>query len=109
MSDIGSIPARERGQVCQSVQDGGQSLNSPGLRDQYPRDIIKPAGLKNDVNSVRSVERDFQKFYALERFSNDYRKQSHDRFAFGLGGFLIGTEKWCVITLPVIIRKKARY
>ena len=23
---------------------------APGIRNQYPRDIVKPAGLKNDVN-----------------------------------------------------------
>ena len=25
--------------------------------DQYNRDIVKPAGLKNDVNGMRSIER----------------------------------------------------
>ena len=43
--------------MCQSVQDGGQSLKSTGLRDQYPPDIVKPARLKNDVDSMRSIER----------------------------------------------------
>ena len=41
--------------MCQSVQDGDHSLKRPG--DQYPRDIVKPEGLKNDVNGMRSVER----------------------------------------------------
>ena len=27
------------------------------IRDQFPRDIVKPAGMKYDVNSMRSVER----------------------------------------------------
>ena len=48
---IGSILAQDRGQVCQSVQDGGKSLKWSGSRDQYPRDIIKPEGLKEDVQS----------------------------------------------------------
>ena len=39
-----------RGQVWQSVLDGSESLN--------PRSI--PAGLKNDVNSMRSVERKYE-------------------------------------------------
>ena len=34
-----------------------KSKKKPGSRDQYPRDIEKPAGMKNDVNSMRSVER----------------------------------------------------
>ena len=38
---------------CHIVQDDFQ----PSIRDQYPRDIVKPAGMKNDVNSMRSVER----------------------------------------------------
>ena len=39
--------------MCQSVQ----SMERPSFRDQYLRDIVKPAGLKNDVNSIRSIER----------------------------------------------------
>lgn len=27
------------------------------IRDQYPRDIVKPAGMKNGINRKRSVER----------------------------------------------------
>ena len=27
--------------------------NDVGIRDQYPRDVIKLAGLKNDLNSMR--------------------------------------------------------
>ena len=42
--------------MCQSVQDGSQSLKQPSLDDQYPWDIVKPMGLKNDVNSMHSVE-----------------------------------------------------
>ena len=42
--------------MCQLVQDGGQSRNWPGIRDQYPQDTVKPAKLKNDVNSIRSFE-----------------------------------------------------
>jgi len=57
---IGSMPAWDQGQVCQSVQDGGQSMKWPGIPVQYPRDIVKPAGLKHDVNSLmRSVECNF--------------------------------------------------
>ena len=33
-----------------------ENLKWPGIHDQYPRDIVKPAGLKNDVSSMRSVE-----------------------------------------------------
>ena len=43
--------------MCRIVQDGGQSLKWPSIRGQYPRDIVKPAGMKNDVNSMRSVVR----------------------------------------------------
>ena len=39
-----------RGQVCQSVQDGGQSLKWSSISERYPRDIVKPAGVKNDEN-----------------------------------------------------------
>ena len=46
------MPACARGQVCQSVQDGSQSVKWPGIRDQYPRDFVNPAGLRSDVNSV---------------------------------------------------------
>ena len=49
--------ALDRGPVCQSVHDGGESLKLPSIRDQYPRDIVKPVGLKKDVNRKRSVER----------------------------------------------------
>ena len=53
---IGSIPAWDRGQVRQSDQDGGDSQKTwPGIRDQYLREILEPAGLKNDFNSMRSV------------------------------------------------------
>ena len=38
-----------RGLVCHIIQDGGQSL-------KYPRDTIKTAGMKKEVNSMRSVE-----------------------------------------------------
>ena len=41
----------------QSVQYGGESLKGPGIRDQYSQDILKPTGQKNDINSMRSVER----------------------------------------------------
>ena len=52
---IGSMPAWDQGQVCQAAQDGRQSLKWPGIRNQYPQDIVKPAGLKNDVNSRRPI------------------------------------------------------
>ena len=48
------VPAWDRGQVCQSSKCG-QSLCWSSIRDQYPQDIVKLAGLKNDVNSMRSV------------------------------------------------------
>ena len=41
--------------MCHLVQDGGQRLKRPSIRDQYPRDIVKPAGMKNDINSMRSL------------------------------------------------------
>ena len=34
-----------------------KAWNDFSIRDQYPREIVKPARIKNDVNSVRSVER----------------------------------------------------
>ena len=37
--------------------------------DQYPRDIVKPTGMKNDVNIMRCVERNKQ--YHLTRPSYD--------------------------------------
>ena len=58
--EIRSTSAWDRRQLCQSIQDGGQSLKSPGICDQYPRDTIKPAGhhktreTENHVNSMRS-------------------------------------------------------
>ena len=33
--------------------DGGQSLKWPGVRDQYPRDITKPAALKQECAFYR--------------------------------------------------------
>ena len=56
LSGIGSIPAWDWGPVCHSVQEGGKSLKWSDIRDQYPQDIAIPAGLKNDVNSMRSIE-----------------------------------------------------
>jgi len=52
---IGSMPAWDQGQVCQSVQDGGQYVKRPSIRNQYPRDMVKPEGMKNDVNTMRSI------------------------------------------------------
>ena len=34
-----------------------QSLEWLDIRDQYPREMVKPAGLKNDVNRMHSTER----------------------------------------------------
>ena len=48
--------------MCQSVQDGSQSLKSSSIRDQYPRDIIKSAGPKNDVIAC-DVERNYTRNY----------------------------------------------
>ena len=42
--------------MCQPVQGGGQSQKWPSIRNQYPLDIVKPGGLKNDVNNMRFVE-----------------------------------------------------
>ena len=45
--------------MCQSVQDGSESMKWPGIDicHHYPWDTVTPAGLKNDVNSTDSVER----------------------------------------------------
>lgn len=43
--------------MCHSVEDGGESMKWPGICHQYPWDTVMPAGLKNDVNSMDSVER----------------------------------------------------
>ena len=51
------IVASMTSRLSVSVQDYGQSLKWPSIRDQYPRDIVKPSGTKSDVNSMRSVER----------------------------------------------------
>ena len=39
------------------VQDVDKSLKWPSIRNQYARVFVKPAGMKNDVNSMRPVER----------------------------------------------------
>ena len=38
-----------------------------GIRHQYPRDILKPSGLKNDLKSMRSIERNMLCFYPSVR------------------------------------------
>ena len=53
---LGSKPAWHRGHVCQSVQDGAQSLKWPSIRDKYPWDIVKLVVLKNDLNGMCSVD-----------------------------------------------------
>ena len=69
---IGSTPAWDRGQVRQSVQDGDQSLKWPSIRDQYPRDVITPAGMKNDVNNMRSVEHNNKCNFVVNRITVIY-------------------------------------
>ena len=71
----------DRVQVCQSVQDGGQSLKWPGIRDQYPRDIAKPTGLKNDANSTRSIELN-SSFAWLRYFTTHTRTLCQNAFLF---------------------------
>jgi len=64
--------------VCWSVQGRGESPKSPGIRDQYPRDIVKPAGPKNDVNSMRSVEHKKCNIWCIEndlKFALFYLKE----------------------------------
>ena len=69
------MPAWDRGPVCQSVQDGGQSLQWPSIRDQCLRDIVKPAGLKNDVNIMRSIESNYMTLLALEKRNQKWHKK----------------------------------
>ena len=49
------IVLRSRSSV--SVSPRWRPKPQTSIRDQYPRDIVKPAGLKNDVNSMRFIER----------------------------------------------------
>ena len=56
-----SCLSSEQGHAYQSVLGDGESLKSPDIHDQYPRDTVKPAGLKNDVNRTRSAERNKNK------------------------------------------------
>ena len=75
MSGIRSMPAWDRGPLCQSVQDGGQSLQWTSIRDQCLRDIVKPAGLKNDVNIMRSIESNYMTLLALEKRNQKWHKK----------------------------------
>jgi len=64
------------------------------LRDQHPRDIIKPAGMKNDVISTRSVVREKQVMFQYIAPSKMPGNRSRDsiskcitKFKFYLIGF----------------------
>ena len=35
-------------------------MKRPSIRNQYPRDMVKPAGMKNDVNTMRSIKRKYE-------------------------------------------------
>ena len=37
------------------------SVSHSSIRDQYPRDIVTPTGMKNDVNIMRSVEHNYNR------------------------------------------------
>ena len=37
------------------------SMSHSSIRDQYPRDIVTPTGMKNDVNIMRSVEHNYNR------------------------------------------------
>ena len=51
--------------MCQSVKMATKAWN--GIRSQYPRDFVNPPGMKNDVNSMRSMERN-ERYYTAASF-----------------------------------------
>ena len=51
--------------MCQLVKMAAKAWN--GIRSQYPRDFVNPPGMKNDVNSMRSMERN-EHYYTAASF-----------------------------------------
>ena len=65
MAVINIVLGGKRGIKSKQVFCPNNFVTDCSMRDQYLRDVKKPAGLKNDVNRVLSIERKYQNTLCL--------------------------------------------